>query len=105
MNLFSIQSEEFIGRHMGPNEADTKEMLRTIGVENMDELIARTVPQSIRMDHKLRIPEAVSEAEFLHELKETSQKKISPVELELGRKCCHWTHFVSSRVRRYNSVL
>jgi glycine dehydrogenase len=74
MNLFSLQNEEFIGRHLGPNEADTKEMLHTIGVENMEELIARTVPHSIRMNHKLRIPEAVSEAEFLHELKETSQK-------------------------------
>ena len=74
MNLFSIQSEEFIGRHIGPNEADTKVMLDTIGVNSMEDLIARTVPQSIRMDHKLRIPEAISEAEYLTELKEISQK-------------------------------
>jgi len=74
MNLFSIQSEEFIGRHIGPDEQDTKEMLRTIGVDSMDDLIARTVPASIRMSHKLRIPDAVSEAEYLHELKEKSQK-------------------------------
>ncbi len=74
MNLFSIQNEEFIGRHIGPNEADTKEMLGVIGVESMEELISRTVPQSIRMSHKLRLPDAVSEAEYLHTLKETSQK-------------------------------
>ncbi len=74
MNLFSIQSEEFIGRHIGPNEADTKEMLKTIGVDSMEDLIARTVPQSIRMDHKLHIPEAQSEAEFLAEVKEVSLK-------------------------------
>ncbi len=74
MNLLSIQSEEFIGRHIGPNEEDTKEMLHTIGVESMEELISRTVPDSIRMDHKLRLPAAVSEAEYLHLLKETSQK-------------------------------
>ncbi len=74
MNLFSMQSEEFIARHIGPNEADTQEMLKTIGVKDMDELIARTIPQSIRMDHKLRIPEAQSEAEYLGELKEVSQK-------------------------------
>ncbi len=74
MNLFSIQSEEFIGRHIGPNETDTQEMLKVIGVKDMDELISRTVPQSIRMDHKLRIPEAQSEAEYLHMLKEISQK-------------------------------
>lgn len=74
MNLFSIQSEEFIGRHIGPNETDTQEMLKVIGVKDMDELISRTVPQSIRMNHKLRIPEAQSEAEYLHMLKEISQK-------------------------------
>ncbi len=74
MNLFSIQNEEFIGRHIGPNEADTKVMLDTIGVASMEDLIARTVPQSIRMEHKLRIPEAISEAEYLAELKEISQK-------------------------------
>ncbi len=74
MNLFSIQSEEFIARHIGPNESDTQEMLKVIGVKDMDELIARTIPQSIRMDHKLRIPEAQSEAEYLNMLKEISQK-------------------------------
>jgi glycine dehydrogenase len=74
MNLFSIQSEEFIGRHIGPNEHDRKEMLHTIGVESMEELIGRTVPAAIRMDHKLAIPESVSEAEYLEQLKETSLK-------------------------------
>ncbi|MCW3121813.1 MAG: gcvP [Flavipsychrobacter sp.] len=74
MNLFSIQSKEFIGRHIGPNAQDTKDMLGTIGVESMEELIGRTVPAAIRMDHKLNIPEGVSEAEYLAQLKETSQK-------------------------------
>ena len=74
MNLFSAQSAEFIGRHIGPNEHDTKEMLKTIGVSSMEELISRTVPQSIRMDHKLNIPESVSEAEYLSILQETSLK-------------------------------
>jgi glycine dehydrogenase len=76
MNLFTKQSEEFIGRHIGPNEEDTKEMLKTIGVASMEELIERTVPNSIRMDHKLCIPEAQSEAEYLHDLKEASHKNI-----------------------------
>ncbi len=74
MNLFSIQNEEFIGRHIGPNEQDTRVMLDTIGVADMDELIGRTVPAGIRMDHKLRIPKAESEAAYLAELKEVSMK-------------------------------
>jgi glycine dehydrogenase len=74
MNLLSKQNEEFTHRHIGPNEEDTKEMLRTIGVESIEELISRTVPKSIRMDHKLRLPEGESEAAYLHQLKEVSQK-------------------------------
>jgi glycine dehydrogenase len=74
MNLLSVQSEEFIGRHIGPDEGDTKQMLGAIGVESMEDLVARTVPASIRMNHKLRIPEAQSEAEYLRQSMETSLK-------------------------------
>jgi len=74
MNLFSLQSQEFIGRHIGPDEHETKEMLRTIGVDSMDDLIARTVPSAIRMKHSLNLPPAVSEAEYLAEVKEISLK-------------------------------
>ena len=74
MSLFSIQNEEFTGRHIGPGAEDTKEMLRVAGLASMEELIARTVPQSIRMDHTLRLPKAQSEAHYLQELKEVSEK-------------------------------
>ena len=74
MSLFSIQNEEFTGRHIGPGAEDTKEMLRVAGLGSMEELIARTVPQSIRMDHNLRLPKAQSEAQYLQELKEVSEK-------------------------------
>jgi glycine dehydrogenase len=74
MNLFSLQNQEFTGRHIGPDEHETKEMLRTIGVDSMEELISRTVPKGIRMNKALNIPSAVSEAEYLRELKEISVK-------------------------------
>ena len=74
MNLFSIQNEEFIQRHIGPNEQDTKDMLNTIGVSSMEELVDRTVPAAIRRQGRLAIPEGVSEAEYLEQLKETSLK-------------------------------
>ncbi len=72
MNLFFIQNEEFTRRHIGPGEQETKEMLSTIGVESMEELIGRTVPAAIRMNHQLRLPEAQSEAEYLSKLKTIS---------------------------------
>ncbi|MBS1690245.1 MAG: glycine dehydrogenase (aminomethyl-transferring), partial [Bacteroidetes bacterium] len=74
MNLFSLQNQEFTQRHIGPDETETREMLDVIGVADMEELIGRTVPQSIRMDHKLKLPEAMSEAAYLQMVKEISLK-------------------------------
>jgi glycine dehydrogenase len=74
MTIFEQQSNEFIPRHIGPNEADTKAMLKTIGASSIDELISKTVPSSIRMNHELNIPPAMSEHEYLKHVKEISQK-------------------------------
>ena len=65
MNLFSLQNQEFIGRHIGPNEHDTRQMLATIGVADMEALIGRTVPSAIRMSKALNVPDGISEAEYL----------------------------------------
>ena len=75
MNLFEEQQHEFIPRHIGPNEADTKQMLRTIGVKNLGELIDRTVPSSIRLQKPLDLPTAMSEHEYLKHIKEISLKE------------------------------
>jgi len=74
MNLFSLQNHEFATRHIGPNANETASMLQTIGVNSLEELISRTVPGAIRMERSLSIPQAVSEANYLQELKEISDK-------------------------------
>ena len=74
MNLFEQQSNEFVSRHIGPNEADTKAMLKTIGETSLSSLINKTVPPSIRMDHSLKLPGAMSEHEYLKHIKEISLK-------------------------------
>ncbi|HQE11800.1 MAG TPA: aminomethyl-transferring glycine dehydrogenase [Flavipsychrobacter sp.] len=74
MNLLTQQQEEFIQRHIGPNVADTQKMLHTIGVNSMQELIERTVPEDIRWDRTLNVPSGVSESDYLRELKEISMK-------------------------------
>ena len=53
MNLFEQQSNEFIPRHIGPDENDTKQMLKTIGVSSLEELISNTVPTGIRMESSI----------------------------------------------------
>ena len=71
-----IDRHEFHRRHIGPS-ADTtsmSDMLATIGVSTLDELIERTVPQSIRIVAPMDLPEAVSEVEVLHELRELASR-------------------------------
>ena len=74
MNLFEKQSSEFTARHIGPNEAETKEMLDEIGVNSIEELINKTIPAGIRLQNELNVPESVSEFEYLNELKQIAQQ-------------------------------
>ncbi len=74
MSLFDVQAAEFQKHHIGPGEKDTSEMLRTIGVSTIDELVNRTVPPAIRMKSKLKLPEPMSESEYLQHIKDISLK-------------------------------
>lgn len=77
MNILDTFKNEFIGRHIGPNEAETGEMLSKIGIGSLDELIDKTVPAAIRMKNDLDIPEAISEFAYLSQLKDISlQNKV-----------------------------
>jgi len=74
MNLFDKQSAEFSHRHIGPDENETTEMLATIGVSSLEELIDKTIPTGIRLNKNLNIPEPMSESEYLTELKTIANK-------------------------------
>jgi len=74
MKLNIDYQEKFQHRHIAPNEADTAEMLQTIGVKSVDELIDQTVPQKIRLKSPLNLPGAKSEFDYLNDLKETASK-------------------------------
>lgn len=52
-----------------PNAVETAEMFATIGVQNMEELISKTVPLAIRANSPLQVAGPVSEFEYLIELK------------------------------------
>ncbi|CAN5255670.1 aminomethyl-transferring glycine dehydrogenase [soil metagenome] len=77
MNLFELQANEFANRHIGPDEAEAKEMLSEIGVSSVKELINKTIPESILHKESLDIPAAISEHEYLTTLKFiASQNKV-----------------------------
>jgi glycine dehydrogenase len=74
MNLFEQQNTEFIRRHIGPTESETRQMLHAIGENSLDALIDKTVPAGIRMNGTLNIPPSISEHEYLQLIKDISLK-------------------------------
>jgi glycine dehydrogenase len=72
MNLFEQQSREFQRRHIGPDAHETTQMLATVGAAHINDLIDRTVPETIRLKKSLQLPPALSEAQLLNELKNRS---------------------------------
>ena len=65
---------EFESRHIGPNKEETEAMLHSIGAASLDELIDRTVPESIRLRKPLNISAAMTEAEYLEHIRQIANK-------------------------------
>jgi glycine dehydrogenase len=61
--------DQFVRRHIGPNAAETCELLALLGHKNLDELIDAAVPQKIRLGKKLNLPAARSEFDALAEIR------------------------------------
>ncbi|WP_045689331.1 MULTISPECIES: aminomethyl-transferring glycine dehydrogenase [Hymenobacter] len=75
----------FVDRHNGPDEAAVAEMLRTIGVESIDQLIDETVPTAIRLKKPLNLPAALTERAFLAKFKKIAgQNKLFKNYIGLG---------------------
>lgn len=69
-----MYSDNFTRRHIGPSENDTREMLKTIGVSSVDELIEQTIPSSIRLKSPLKVDKGLSEYEYHRHLKALGAK-------------------------------
>lgn len=69
-----MHPDRFERRHIGPSPEETQAMLKLLGVNTLDELIAQTVPDSIRLKKPLNLPPAQSEYEYLSELKYIAAK-------------------------------
>ena len=67
-------TNNFIEKHNGPRKDDVEKMLAKIGIESVDELIDQTIPQAIRSDKPLQIPEGINEYEYIRHLKEIGLK-------------------------------
>ena len=67
-------SSEFVSRHNGPRSEDIQKMLRKIGINSLEELIKRTIPDSIMLDEPMNLPEGVGEYEYLDHIRSIAAK-------------------------------
>ena len=63
-----------ISRHIGISAEEQKEMLATLGVDSLDQLIEQTVPQAIRLKEPMKLNAPLTERAYLEHLSELAQR-------------------------------
>src|SRR6478672_8278856 len=80
-----MKTDAFALRHIGPRETDVNHMLKTIGVESMDQLLYETFPDDIRLKAPLNLDAALTEYEYLTHVQQLgNQNKIFKSYIGLG---------------------
>jgi glycine dehydrogenase len=69
-----LDPELFQSRHIGPDEAEARAMLKVVGAASMEALINEAIPARIRLDRKLDLPDGRAEHEFLRELRQVASR-------------------------------
>ncbi len=81
--------DRFVDRHIGPMPSELQSMLEQVGVDSLDQLIAQTIPASIRLNQPLDVCEAQSEHIYLQELsKLAAQNSVFKSYIGLGYHDC-----------------
>jgi glycine dehydrogenase len=87
----------FEQRHIGLNEADVAEMLKTINAKSIDSLIDETIPSVIRLKNNLNISVPQTENEYLDNLVGIAKKnKVFKSYIGLG----YYNTFVPNVIKR-----
>lgn len=64
----------FKQRHIGYNELEKAEMLKTIGCTSIDNLIEKTIPSKIRLKTGLEFSKSIAESKWLAEVKRIAEQ-------------------------------
>ncbi|TDB28130.1 glycine dehydrogenase (aminomethyl-transferring) [Stenotrophomonas sp. ATCM1_4] len=67
-------SSAFVDRHIGPNDAEIAQMLRTVGHDSLEALTDAIVPGSIKSPAPLALPESLTEVEALAKIRAIAGK-------------------------------
>ncbi len=68
------RSDQFVHRHLGPDELDIERMVEVIGVDSLDALIDETVPKAIRLKGELNLAGPRSETDVLDDMRALADK-------------------------------
>jgi glycine dehydrogenase len=63
-----MKRDSFQYRHIGPRAHEVPEMMKTIGVDSLEKLIDKTIPDNIRSKEELNLPPAMTEHEFMQHI-------------------------------------
>lgn len=69
-----FNKEPFANRHIGPSEANIKQMLQQSDAQSISQLIGETIPEKIRLDKPLDLPPALAEDEYLENIRSIASK-------------------------------
>ena len=80
-----MKVNSFAYRHIGTRMYDIDAMLKTIGVDTLEELIHQTVPDEIRSKEPLNLAEPMTENEYLTHVQQLARKnKVFKTYIGLG---------------------
>ena len=83
-------AKTFSDRHIGPTEANTREMLNVLGFPSLETLVQATVPEDIRLHEALDLPPPRSEQEVLSDLRRMASKnQVFRSFIGMGYYDCH----------------
>ncbi len=71
-----LQSEDFVRRHIGPDDDDIAHMLDVVGVGSLDELLDAAVPDAIRLETPLAMHGPTTETAVLERLRAIAKKNV-----------------------------
>ncbi len=69
-----MNTKTFVNRHNGPSEEDVKVMLGKLGLDSVDQLIDKTIPEKIRLKEDMDLDEGMSEYEYLNHMRTLAAK-------------------------------
>ena len=69
-----MKTDSFALRHIGPRENELPHMLKTIGVDTIDQLIFETIPADIRLKSDIVLDEPMTEFEFAKHIADLGNK-------------------------------